>query len=114
MDAHPCAHAAEEERARHAAALAAATGAGGGAAAGEEEGEEDDDEYEAINFGAARPKKESAEDKKMRKQLAKELKAERRVDKKGTKLAFKDERANQAHVAKTTHQIKGAQSLSRA
>jgi len=104
---------AQEERAAHAAALAAATG-GGGAAADEGEGEDAfDEEFEQINLGEARAKGESAEDKKARKAAAKELQAERRRDKKGTKLAFKDERVNQAHVAKATQGIKGSQSLSR-
>ena len=101
---------AEEERTRQAAALAAAAGHVGG----DDEAEEGEADFEPINMGAARPKRESAEEKRQRKQLARELKAERRQDKKGTTLAFKSEKANQMHLAKTTHQIKGAQSLSRA
>jgi len=99
---------AEEERRKHAAALAAVAGG-----AADLHDVEEDEEYEPVNMGAARPKQETAEEKRQRKQMAKELKAERRAEKKGTKLAFKEEKATQQYVAAVTHQIKGAQSLAR-
>lgn len=55
------------------------------------EEEESEDEEEAINKGAARPKNESKEDRKLRKQAMKEEKRINRELKKELKLSFKRE-----------------------
>ena len=65
-----------------------------------------DDEYDeaddfdggGVNAGAARPKKEGADERRARKALARTAKAERRVEKKGTKGLFKEEKATQERL----------------
>ena len=65
-----------------------------------------------INFGVARPKKEGADERRARKAAAKTAKAERRVEKKGTKELFREEKANQLHIHEKTWQLPST-SLSR-
>ena len=65
----------------------------------EESDEEDsDDEYDdddRVNLGEKRPKKENADDKRMRKQVAKKAKQEARMRKKETKQEFSREKTRQ-------------------
>lgn len=101
---------ATEERMRR---EAEAIGGGGG----NQDEDEDEDEirfgtYEGVNLGAARPKKEAADEKKERKAAAKAMKAARRQEKKGTKEAFRAEKNEQTQIRMKTTQLP-MQSLSR-
>ena len=62
---------------------------------------------EVTNLGVARPRGETAEEKRQRKNAAKEAKAARRAEKKGTKVAFKEEKARQEDTLARTRSIKG-------
>lgn len=65
---------------------------------GEQDDESDSDQTErpaAINKGAARPEKETKEEKKARKNAVKEERRTRRMSKKATKAAFMNEQASQ-------------------
>jgi hypothetical protein len=81
-----------------------------------EGGSGDDEEYYGrgggLNEGAARDKKEGAEEKRARKQAAKAAKSARRQEKKGTKEAFREERNQLVAVRHQTTQLP-ATSLSR-
>ena len=68
--------------------------------------------HEGLNLGVARPKNEAAEDKRERKAAAKAAKAARRMEKKGTKEAFRTERNEQLKIRRDTVQVP-MQSLSR-
>lgn len=67
--------------------------------------EEEDAQGEVANAGEARPRGETADAKRERKAAAKAAKAERRVEKKGTKEAFRTERAHQVRVKQQTAQL---------
>lgn len=105
---------AEEERLRAQQALTGLVTAGRAGAADEE----DDEDYTVygggggFNAGAPRPKKEGADEKRERKAAAKAAKAERRVEKKGTKEAFREEKASMEKTRSKTVQLP-ATSLSR-
>ena len=74
----------------------------------DEEDEDDtdqDQDREPINFGAARPKKETTEEKKQRKELVKLMKKSRRVEKKTNKSAFNEERHRQVKQAPATQML---------
>jgi len=96
---------AEEERVCHAEGLRRAAGAGGGVGASDDDDDEGYGREGAVNAGAARPKKEGAEEKRQRKAAARANKAERRQEKKGSKEAFREERAVQLATRLKTAQL---------
>jgi len=71
---------------------------------------EDSDEEEPLNEGVPRNRKETAEEKKERKQAIKDEKRMRRLEKKATKEAFRDEEKKQKVAMKSNprhgHKIK--------
>ena len=58
--------------------------------------------FGGANAGVARPKKEGAAEKRQRKAVARAAKAERRQEKKGTREAFREEKAVQLEARQKT------------
>ena len=84
---------AEEERLRASSVAAEAYDEGDGPECGH---------FGGANAGVARPKKEGAAEKRQRKAVARAAKAERRQEKKGTREAFREEKAVQLEARQKT------------